>query len=229
VKYGLQIGVPATGVAVFPAPADRDPEDGIMGEAMTETRGEPETASGPDPLARMAEEIRLLDEAAERAATRVSEAAGELRDGGAFDFHAPLLADLSASLVERVNEIQAECGRLSGMLARATKVSARSGAPTPGPTPIPDRPAPEVFKAAIRNGSASAKPRPERAPARPRLDRRRSPGQSTPEGVRLAATQMAVAGSSRSEIERVLRLQFGVRDADAALDEIFGTRPSEVR
>ncbi len=209
-----------------------------MGEAMTETRVELETASGRDSLARMAEQIRLLDEAAERAATRVSEAAGELREGGGSDFHGRLLADLSASLVERVNEIQAECGRLSRMLARATKRSARSGAPAqapapipdrPAPAPIPDRPAPEVFKAAIRNGSASAKRRPERAPARPRLDRRRSPGQSTPEGVRLAATQMAVSGSSRSEIERVLRIQFGVRDADAALDEIFGTRPSEVR
>ncbi len=199
-----------------------------MGEAMTETRVELETASGRDSLARMAEQIRLLDEAAERAATRVSEAAGELREGGGSDFHGRLLADLSASLVERVNEIQAECGRLSRMLARATKRSARSGADQ-APTPIPDRPAPEVFKAAIRNGSASAKRRPERAPARPRLDRRRSPGQSTPEGVRLAATQMAVSGSSRSEIERVLRIQFGVRDADAALDEIFGTRPSEVR
>ena len=200
-----------------------------MSESMTDVRVEPEAAPRADSLARMAEQIQLLDQAAGRAATRVSEAADGLRDGLGSDFHAQLLTDLSASLVERVNEIQAECERLSRMLARATKLSARSGAATQEPAAIPDRPAPEVFKAAIRNGSASAKSRPGPAPARPRLDRRRSPGQSTPEGVRLAATQMAVAGSSRSEIERVLRIQFGVRDADAALDEIFGTRPSEVR
>ena len=46
---------------------------------------------------------------------------------------------------------------------------------------------------------------------------------ATSEGVRLIATQMAIAGSSRVEIERRLRIQFGVRDADLALEEIFGT------
>jgi hypothetical protein len=50
----------------------------------------------------------------------------------------------------------------------------------------------------------------------------------TSEGVRLIATQMAIAGSTRSQIERRLRIQFGVADADQALDEIFGTRRSEV-
>ena len=223
------MGVAATGVAVFPAPADRDLENGIMGKAMTDVRIELETASGPDSLAQMAEQIRLLDEAAERAAAQVGEAAGGLRAGHGSDFHAQLLADLGESLVERVNDIRAECDRLSGMLARATKLSSRSGTPTPAPVPVPvpDRGSPEIFKPVTGNGSAEQRRKP--AAARRRLDRRRSPGQSTPEGVRLAATQMAVAGSTRSEVERVLRVQFGVRDADAALDEIFGTRPSEVR
>ncbi|HEY8002309.1 MAG TPA: hypothetical protein VID76_10240 [Solirubrobacterales bacterium] len=48
------------------------------------------------------------------------------------------------------------------------------------------------------------------------------------DGVRLIATQMALAGSSRLEIERRLRIQFGVDDADRALDDIFGHRHSEV-
>jgi hypothetical protein len=43
-----------------------------------------------------------------------------------------------------------------------------------------------------------------------------------PEGVRLIATQMAIAGSSRIEIERRLQKQFGIIDTDPALDEIFG-------
>jgi hypothetical protein len=46
--------------------------------------------------------------------------------------------------------------------------------------------------------------------------------------VRLIATQMAIAGSSRTEIERRLRIQFGVRDADQALDDIFGNQRSGV-
>ena len=201
-----------------------------MSKAMTDLRFELDAAPGPDSLAQMAEAIRLLDEAAERAAAQVSEAADGLRGGPGSDFHAQLVADLGEAVVERVNEIHDECERLSGMLARATKLSARRGAPSPAPTPITEAPD-DVLKTAIGNGSASVEPRPgpARAPAERRLDRRRSPGQSTPEGVRLAATQMAVAGSSRSEIERCLRIQFGVRDADAALDEIFGTRPSEVR
>ena len=40
--------------------------------------------------------------------------------------------------------------------------------------------------------------------------------------VRAIAAQMASAGSTRGEIERHLRVQYGVRDADQALDEIFG-------
>jgi hypothetical protein len=130
-----------------------------------------------------------------------------------------LLSDLSSSLVERVNEIRAECERLSKMLARATRLSAREGLSSLSPPPSPADAVREIFQPSAES---------EQSPAS-RLDRRRSPGQSTPEGVRLAATQMAVAGSSRTEIERCLRIQFGVLDASAALDEIFGTRPSEVQ
>jgi hypothetical protein len=130
------------------------------------------------------------------------------------------------------------------MLDRASKLSA--GEAPSAPAPAPSRDVPEIFKPATQNGLAAVQPEPVREPVpapEPRRepepepepqasrqpDRRRAPGASTPEGVRLAATQMAVAGSSRSEIERCLRIQFGVRDADAALDEIFGTRSSEVR
>ena len=198
-----------------------------MSEAMTDFRFEPrtpdagrETGSVHEPLAEMAAQIRLLDQAAALAAIRVAEAAGGL--------HGEVLADLGSALVERVNEIHAECVRLSGMLDRATKLAGRGAAPTDT--------VPEVFRPAPRNGAPAdepvreSRPEPEPEPASaPQPDRRRAPGQATPEGVRLAATQMAVAGSSRSEIERVLRIQFGVRDADTALDEIFGTRSGEVR
>lgn len=42
------------------------------------------------------------------------------------------------------------------------------------------------------------------------------------EGVRLIATQMAIAGSTRAEIHGRLRDQFGIEDADPVLNEIFG-------
>jgi len=215
-----------------------------MSEAMTDFRLSADTTGsqgdaghGRDALAEMAEQIRRVDEAAGQAASRVGEAAEHLRRDAGGDFRSQLLADLGSSLVERVNEIHAECERLSRMLARATKIADRDAAPAqpsaestglhavresfePAPEP-PVAPDPS----SLFTGSA-----PEPRPAlSPRPDRRRAPGYSTPEGVRLAATQMAVAGSSRSEIERCLRIQFGVRDADAALDEIFGTRSSEVR
>lgn len=42
------------------------------------------------------------------------------------------------------------------------------------------------------------------------------------EGVRLLVTQMAAAGSSIEDIERSLEVTFGVRDAGAAVEAIFG-------
>ncbi len=87
------------------------------------------------------------------------------------------------------------------------------------------------------SGAAGAPRRPaagSSAPAAPRLlgggDRpaRQARGselarqEPVPEGVRLVATQMAIAGSSRLEIERRLQRQFGIEDAEPALDEIFG-------
>ena len=198
-----------------------------MSEALTDLQFSADARQAPggagrarEPLAEMAEQIRRVDAAAATAASHVEEAARRLRGDAAGDFRSQLLADLGTSLVERVNEIHAECDRLSRMLERATRLA--SGGSTPIHTPAPSSElgaVPQTF---------DTPPEPQSDPA-PRLDRRRAPGQSTPEGVRLAATQMAVAGSSRSEIERVLRIQFGVNDADMALDEIFGTRSNEVR
>jgi hypothetical protein len=45
------------------------------------------------------------------------------------------------------------------------------------------------------------------------------------EGIRLLATQMAVAGSSRDEIEARLQGEFGVTDAESVLHHVLG--PSE--
>jgi len=43
-----------------------------------------------------------------------------------------------------------------------------------------------------------------------------------PESAKLLATQMAVAGSSRSEIESRLQSEYGISDAGQMLDSILG-------
>jgi vacuolar-type H+-ATPase subunit H len=48
----------------------------------------------------------------------------------------------------------------------------------------------------------------------------------TPAGARLLATQMAVSGSSRLEIEERLRNGFAIKDTRAILDAILGPEPS---
>jgi hypothetical protein len=49
-----------------------------------------------------------------------------------------------------------------------------------------------------------------------------SPASDAPEEAVLRATQMAVAGSSRSEIEETLRSEFGLADAGSVVDDILG-------
>ncbi len=74
----------------------------------------------------------------------------------------------------------------------------------PAPEPPPEPPA----------GSVP----PQRPAAQPRV-----PGGGTPsDGARLLAAQMAVAGSSREEIETRLREEFGIHDAAPILDGILG-------
>jgi hypothetical protein len=90
-------------------------------------------------------------------------------------------------------------GRLRG------RAGDSSGAMSP-----PNRlPRPDFLAAGVE---AAADPRDRRPQSHPPM----------PEGVRLIATQMAIAGASRVEVERRLERQFGIVDAGPALDEIFG-------
>jgi hypothetical protein len=47
--------------------------------------------------------------------------------------------------------------------------------------------------------------------------------ESDHDAARLAAVQMAVAGSTREEVERFLRDRFGLLEVDVILDDVFGT------
>jgi vacuolar-type H+-ATPase subunit H len=73
---------------------------------------------------------------------------------------------------------------------------------TPEPVPIPEH---------------QPEPQPEPAPEPPRGE----PASSA--GARLLATQMAVSGSSREEIDRRLRSGFEIEDTAPILDAILGT------
>jgi vacuolar-type H+-ATPase subunit H len=83
----------------------------------------------------------------------------------------------------------------------------REEGPEPFEPPRPGTPEPA-------NGATArpASPEPDLAPA----------DNGTPAGARLLATQMAVSGSSREEIEQRLRSGFQIADTTAILDAILG-------
>lgn len=56
----------------------------------------------------------------------------------------------------------------------------------------------------------------------PRVAQPEAPPDGGPAGARLLATQMAVSGSSREEIDGRLRSGFGIEDPSAILDAILG-------
>jgi hypothetical protein len=201
------------------------------------------------PLDAAIEEIHVLHQAAERAAARIGAEVEDLT--GREDGGSELVADVAEALVERTEAMRADCERLSALLKRARGAIAASlgeAAPPPPEAP-PAEPEPEP-KPRIsiqlppswrfwRRDRVGEPPRPELAPPRlrrpdyavagagPLVARRESPSRvPVPEGVRLIATQMAVAGSSRKEIERRLQRQFGIVDAASVLDDVFGSDSS---
>lgn len=205
-----------------------------------------------DPLEVMASEIRALDAAATSAAERIKAAADQLNEGaGLSKLRVELMGGVATALVERTEEIRTDCERLSSLMDRTAKLVAARDAEaggTPAPESAPETPAapapaapaatesqpPPVSHLDLPRPEPVAEPEPP-APKPRWLERDDSPETSqtdeggTSEGVRLIATQMAIAGSSRSEIEHRLRIQFGVVDAEQALDDIFGNRRSGVQ
>jgi vacuolar-type H+-ATPase subunit H len=88
---------------------------------------------------------------------------------------------------------------------------------SPPEEPAPPRPA-DTARDAVPDSGAEPEPRARRAddPAPP------TAAGGTPAGARLLATQMAVSGSSREEIEARLRNGFAIDDTRAILDAILG-------
>jgi len=179
------------------------------------------------PLNDIAAEVRDLDEAAQRAGRRINQSARKLRANHKWhpDSDSDALADLAESLVTRADGIRAECEQLSTLLERAKRM-----VDTAAPAPGANHPGPAKKPAAPARPSSPGAAIPLEADwdaARGALEGPVANGRSggrppASEGIRLIATQMAIAGSTRAEIQDHLRERFGVNDAKPVLDEIFG-------
>jgi hypothetical protein len=124
------------------------------------------------------------------------------------------LAELTSSALAELGEVAAALERIPPELDRRRELPAsapRGARPAPGP------PAP--------GGGESAEPAP--APEDQRAAAEDPPPSSSPHGrekALLRAAQMAVAGSSREEIERALADELTIRDPAPIVDELLGPR-----
>jgi hypothetical protein len=181
----------------------------------------------------IAQQIRDLDAAAQRVASNIEAAAQSLRAADAST-RGELTASVADALVDRTAEIRNDCERLASLVSRSAKLIAeREGRESSAALPSVPPPRPRIAPApepdereAVEDVSEQPEPLSDDL-SDPPVPVSASGG--TSEGVRLIATQMAIAGSSRAEIEHRLRIQFGVVDASQALDDIFGNRRTGVQ
>lgn len=205
----------------------------LRSRSSRRARAQQAAAAPQAPLDLIAQEIRDLDVAAQRVASNIEAAAQQLRAEDSSS-RGELTASVADALVDRTAEIRNDCERLASLVNRSAKLiaeregrestAAAPSEPPPrpkiAPAPEPREPEAEVYE------SAQPEPISEDLSDTPVPV---SASGGTSEGVRLIATQMAIAGSSRAEIEHRLRIQFGVVDASQALDDIFGNRRSGVQ
>lgn len=110
--------------------------------------------------------------------------------------------NLTHSLSARIEGLQREASALADALEQARSSLAALGRVT-APEPAPEVPAPD----------------PPSPP--PEASRPNGQGDRIPEQAVLRATQMVVAGAERTEIERMLRVEFGVDDPASVVDEML--------
>ena len=192
---------PAEPQAQTPASAVSAPPPTSPPAADAQTAPAPESASAPPAAEAEAEPSRPAPSPADPTA----ESAGPPPPAGDPEAE-PAKAATTVTALADAESTEVKIAATEPVATGGPVVSAPPPPPTPGSAPKP-----------------AGKPR----WLTPRAEAVQAAAGATSEGVRLIATQMAIAGSSRAEIERRLRIQFGVRDADLALEEIFGG--SEVR
>lgn len=222
-------------------------------------RADPRDDSVADVLALAAERIREIVEAAERASKDIrfevdSKLGGEQVDSSRIN-RERLVAELSESLLERADGLSRDAAGLAELLDRAGGRLAKLGASDAarpveerGPRPAEQRPSPPDSPRTEGPDSSSTltqrvsdrfseRMTPSASPPgfrrKSMVSGKRPRPQASTEGLRLLATQMAVAGSSREEIEGRLRDEFGVSDPGPLLGDSvaggFGGRLGEER
>jgi vacuolar-type H+-ATPase subunit H len=175
---------------------------GVIDEAEAEARERLADASEEadrivaerlDRLAGLTEQLDLQAEALKRGAEALRAALAEARAG----FGGAESFGGSRTMHDSAPPVEPEAERLAGPSLSIV------GVPDPGSAP--------PF-----NGSRDPEPEPEPEPDT------EPASNGTPAGARLLATQMAVSGSSREEIEQRLRSGFQIADATSILDAILG-------
>jgi vacuolar-type H+-ATPase subunit H len=177
----------------------------------------------PKPLATStAERLAAIVEAAERAAVKVIDDAEEEGRGRLEQAEAEAeqlvagrlaeLDELTDSLIAQATAVRAQSEQLIATLEEARRQL--------GPTRDPGQP--ERRQSDSRPSHLTAvDPVAEPTVATP-TELRPAKGETTAAGARLLATQMAVSGSSREEIEARLRNGFEIEDTAAIVDAILG-------
>jgi hypothetical protein len=177
------------------------------------------TSQQQDLRATTAERLEAIVEAAERAAESViddaeAQARRYLAQARAeadrrVEGRTAELAGAIDSLLGQAVVLRQEAERLQAALEAAKAEFAGEASP-PSPVP-PSQPQPVPPRLRAVDGSAEGVAGPEGEAKR-----------TDAAGARLLATQMAVSGSSREEIELRLRNGFQIEDTDAILDAILG-------
>jgi len=166
------------------------------------------------PAREAAERIEAIVEAAERAAETVIDDAERHAQGELAAARAEadrLAAERLASLSRLTDTLFAEAeamGRQAESLLDALERAKAELAAAPGEQPA------ELPRQGRSHLTAVAEPP---GPAEPQAT-----DQGTPAGARLLATQMAISGNSREEIELRLRNGFEIEDTTSILDAILG-------
>lgn len=165
---------------------------------------------------------QVIDEAEEEARSRIVDAREEADR---------IVADRLAGLAELTDEIAAQADALRRQSEALQRALAEAKAELGGAEALGGAAAPIGRRATDRD--VDLEPEPDaRKPAGPALTvvgavEAAEPGAGSreangPAGARLLATQMAVSGSSRAEIEERLRNGFAIKDTGAILDAILG-------
>lgn len=164
------------------------------------------------------ERSELADEAAERLATIVDAAERAAEQ---------VIDDAEARARQVLAEAEAEAERIRGeALAAVDRARQELGALVPEPAAEPSAPSRTNHLSAVPSTEPELPPAPVSVPA-PEPEPEPAAVEAfeqrgTPAGARLLATQMAVSGSSREEIEARLRSGFEIEDTAAILDAILG-------